>query len=393
MKNIKLSAVSLFVLSAFAFSTAGQTNSIWHRQAFGQTNYCPSRPGVVFYWANNNNWSQAQVIGDPCSEGDSLVEQPSNWSTPEAPNGVGYNVTLGSLGGAPANLDRAVALNRLTIQGDGGLNMQWGSSLTANTIELQGDNGITLGGGGGATPAITLASGSYLIKSGGAGINLMGVPVYAYGGIFQINSGTLSLSTGGGGSNATFMVSSGSILDLTGGSGPTWSGQLTGSGAGQVRLSSGSISAGAGGLALNFPDNFFQWIGGTLVSVSNAGNITVSAGSGVGIAGQFNNRGTLSFSATASLNQPYGSGFNNLIGGSIDFQNDASITMGGGSGGTPYLNNWGLIHKSGGTNTTTIATPFSNLGGTVQVDSGSLSTHRRRQQFQRHVCRGQWSGV
>jgi hypothetical protein len=108
-----------------------QTTVVWHRQAFGQTNICPIR-GTTWYWLNNNNWSQAQISGDPCSEGASVVAQPSNWSTTNYPNGPSYEVFLGSAAGAPANLDVAVTLNSLTIQSDGGLNMQYGSSIFAN---------------------------------------------------------------------------------------------------------------------------------------------------------------------------------------------------------------------------------------------------------------------
>ena len=56
------------------------------------------------------------------------------------------------------------------------------------------------------------------------------------------------------------------------------------------------------------------------------------------------------------------------MGGLVDVQSDANLTTGYGT-----INNRGLFRKSGGTGTTTISASFNNLGGTIEVDSGTLT--------------------
>ena len=205
--------VAGIVLTAPLPALANET-VLWHRQALGQSWVCPIR-GTTWNWPNNNNWSQAQIIGDPCSEGASVIEQPSNWSSTNYPNGLTYDVVLGSWGGAPANLNLGVTVNSLTIQSDGGLNMQWGSSITANTYDLQGDSGVSMGGGGGGTPTLTVAQGGTLIKSAGAGTFAFppSLVLRSSSGTFTVASGSLALPGGGSSySNCTFTVSSGMYL-------------------------------------------------------------------------------------------------------------------------------------------------------------------------------------
>jgi hypothetical protein len=370
----KLNSVLLASL-AFALAAPAQPiTATWQRQALGQTFNCPVRPNATYGWPNNNNWSQAQVIGDPCSDGSSVIQQPSNWSITGAPNGTNYNVILGSLGGAPANLDMNATLNQLTLQSDGGLTIQWGSSLTAKTIELQSDNGIQFGGGGGGGPSVTVTAGGMLLKSGGTGTNNMAVPFFDYGGTIQVNSGTLSLNGGGGGFDGTFVVNAGAALDLTGGSSPSWFGQWDGSGGGTVRFGSGNISA-TPGLTLNLPGSLLQWSGGQLAGTTTNINTVTLAGSGPNyLAGGFHNLGVVHHTNAVTLAINWGSGhFENLPAGSYNFESDAGITTGFCCGATPYFNNYGLMRKTGGTGTNTIGVTFNNLGGTVQVDRGTLS--------------------
>ena len=89
-------------------------------------------------------------------------------------------------------------------------------------------------------------------------------------GIVNVTSGTLRLSGGGTDLGGTFTVSSGDMLDLTGGSSPTLTGTYTGSGGGTVRLASGTLVVGAGGATFNFPQNLFQWTGGTINATAGA---------------------------------------------------------------------------------------------------------------------------
>jgi hypothetical protein len=363
------------LLLAFSSATAGAqiTTVTWHRQAFGQTIECPGRPGVYFGWPNNNNWSQSLVIGDPCSEGDSLVTQPSNWSIPTAPNGINYNVILGSQGGAPANLDMSVTLNQLVIQPDGGLTMTAGATLTATTLELQNDTPITYSFGGGGWPVVYLPADGLLHKSAGTGTNALGVTFVSRGGTIQVDSGTLSLSTGGGVSNGTFIVGLGAVLDPTGGTSPTWEGQLTGSGAGKLLMNGGTINANPW-LTLNFPVDFFQWTGGWMGGIiSNVNVVTVSGSNGVVLSGVLYNYSLLRQTNTAGLGFYAGTHVENLTGGTHELAGDENMYYCCGGGGWPWYDNFGLLRKSSGAGTSSISIYFNNHAGTVQVDSGTLS--------------------
>ncbi len=94
-----------------------QTTVTWDRQALGQTLLCTNGSGS-YVWPNNNNWSQSAIFGDPCGIGANVEIAPSNWSTTNYPNATNLDVVLGSLGGAPANLDVSVSIHSLTIQTD-----------------------------------------------------------------------------------------------------------------------------------------------------------------------------------------------------------------------------------------------------------------------------------
>lgn len=65
-------------------------------------------------------------------------------------------------------------------------------------------------------------------------------------------------------------------------------------------------------------------------------------------------------------------GGTSLSASNIDLQGDVTISVSG-PGGYPGFFNPGLLRKSGGTNTATIAVGFTNQNGAVEVDSGRLS--------------------
>src|SRR5581483_6302252 len=260
----------------------------WNRQAFGQTNICVhDGTQVSYFWPNDNNWSQALALGDPCSNGQSLEVAPSNWSTPNPPTNSTDDVVIGTQGG-PANLDLQVSINSLTLQAGGALNFQASSVLGAHAYSFQADGGIAQGGGGGAGPLLLVFSGGTMNKSGGTGTFTIdpGLAVLATNTTFTVASGTLALpgSSSSYFGDCFFSVANGATLDLVPNDQDVNAyGNFNGSGAGTVLLSTGRLHAGQGGLTLNLPGSLFQWSGGSIqVSSSapftNAGTINLSGG-------------------------------------------------------------------------------------------------------------------
>ena len=212
-----------------------------------------------------------------------------------------------------------------------------------------------------------------LRKSGGNGTSSFNSSVSFdnLNGSIEVDSGTLRLATAGTSSSGTFIVASGAVLDLTGGNGSTWSGLVTGSGAGTVSLSNGQITTSPS-LTLNLPDGLFQWTGGTLWGTTiNSGVVTVAGSGFLNLNGVFYNYGLVHHTNTATLHIGYNSTFVNRAGGTYQLEGDGSVT----GIGYSYFNNSGLLRKSGGNGTSSFnsSVGFANLGGTIEVDSGTLS--------------------
>ena len=214
-------------------------------------------------------------------------------------------------------------------------------------------------------------------KSGGTATSTLSVSFNNQGGTVEVDSGTLQLpvgqtstSTGG-----TFNVAAGALLDL--GDGQRFTGTFTGGGGGVVQFSQGALYGNnTTATILNFPGNTFQWTGGTIGSYqgghlfTNLGTLNISGTGTVETDAVFTNQGTVTQSGTTTFNiGDYNSGgsFTNAAGAVYDLQSDANI------GQSDYaFNNAGLFKKSGGTGTSTLTSGFSNQGGTVEVDSGTL---------------------
>src|ERR1039458_1598958 len=201
-------------------------------------------------------------------------------------------------------------------------------------------------------------------KSGGTNTSAIGASFNNQGGVVQVDSGNLTLYGGGTSSNGVFNVASGAVLDLTGGSGPTWSGEMTGSGSGQVWLHSGTLFASPA-LVVAFPHNFLKWNGAILQgNITNTGTVTISDTNVSTLTGgntTFVNEGTVIQSSSA--NPVWGTFAGNVYffnepGAIYDFTSDSSIGFGNnaygqGTDSAPF-SNFGLVRKSGGTNTSTI---------------------------------------
>lgn len=220
-------------------------------------------------------------------------------------------------------------------------------------------------------------------KSGGTNDSAIGITFNNQGGEVQVDSGTLNLAGGGTSSNAVFNVAFGATLDLTGGNSPTWAGEITGGGSGTVALADGSLTA-APSLTLAFTNHLFQWDGGILQGViTNLGIVTVSGTNLSSLTGAnttFVNEGIVQQTGSGgTLMGAFGANvyFDNEAGSTYQLAGDNSIGFGNNAGGqtsasVPF-SNFGLVWKSAGTNTSAISTAFNNQGGTVEVDSGTVS--------------------
>jgi uncharacterized membrane protein/transglutaminase-like putative cysteine protease len=290
-------------------------------------------------------------------------------------------------GSSHANLGGTLA-NTGTIaqQGAGALFLYDGV-----TLDNQAGATYLLGGDGGLAPgsyAPTVTNEGAIKKTGGTGTSYI-TPAFSSTGTFEVDSGTLSLATRGGtiSTTAPLAVAAGATLDLTGGSNNTiLSGTFTSSGGGTVLLANGTIVIGPSGATFNFPVGAFQWTGGGIDldgnTLTNTGTLTLAnaAGTADGLfandqAGHANLGGKLV--NTGAIVQGVGPLYlydgvlvDNQAGGSYTLAGDGSIQSGSYS---PTFTSEGAFRKSAGSGTSSVGVPFTNAGGTLEVDSGTLA--------------------
>ncbi len=255
----------------------------------------------------------------------------------------------------------------------------------AGLIHLSGNTNLnlssyqgTLENLAGATNEITSDAGisgnpidnwGVLRKSGGTGVSTISSAINQNG-LVQVDSGTLALSSSALRTNFNYAVGAGASLDLTGGSTVTFSGNLSASGAGRVYLASGQLYGN--NLLLNFPAGMFWFTGGILngtsgYAITNAGTINIAPVTATSFYQTLYNDGLIALkqngvATITSASWP----IENRSVGTIDFQGDGTLTGG-------LLDSWGLIRKSSGTGTAALSTTFVNHGGSIRVDSGTLS--------------------
>jgi hypothetical protein len=217
-----------------------------------------------------------------------------------------------------------------------------------------------------------------VLKSGGAGLS--SVPALInQGGTIDVESGTLRL--GGADKNqtsgGTFIVAAGADLDLTTGAHDgSYAGTYTGQGNGTVSVSKGTfLGTGSNGAILNFPDGMFRWSGGAINAntsfIVNTGSITLDGPDPKTLQRDLTNDGIIHLTDTGNFVLPSGVTLMNQADGVVSLESDASVLDSGGSYGT--LQNIGYFVKSGGTGTSVFAANFSNNGGTLEVDTGTLA--------------------
>jgi hypothetical protein len=296
---------------------------------------------------------------------------------------TGY-MTLSGTGASYLNgtLDNIGTITQVAASSFNTLYFQDGAVLNNSGLYDIQENGTALQTNGGSAWAFN-NSGTFQ-KSGPAtaGTATVGsVPFNnAASGIVNVTSGVLSLSGGGTDLGGAFTVASGDTLDLAGGSSPTLTGGYTGSGDGAVSLASGALVIGASGATFNFPQNFFQWTGGTINAAAGAltnsatGFMTLNGTGNLFLGGTLNNVGTItqvgvggSYNSLEFLN---GAVLNNS--GLYDIQQIGLLAPDGGSFWA--FNNSGTIQKSGGTGYASLTLPFNNAAtALVNVTAGGLS--------------------
>ena len=384
-RNIILKTLTLGwgIIAAHFLSMNGSAQTYtWADNAQGQQfQHCPLLNPE--YWPSNSAWSQSLVFSQNCDNTTNVVSQPSNWTPspppgvyPGGPGAVGVDVVLG----LPANTiadSGTFNINSLTIQASGSLYADPFSLITANTIDLQGDGNI--GGNG----EIRINPGGILTKSGGTGTFGFGNSVNSpeLSGInfnLVVKSGELDLPHNAAGRlvGGTISVSNNTALLLTadGNSAPLLADTITGIGNGTVLMNTGLVNTAGEdyngnyhtGLTLNFPGSMFQWTGGSFedASLTNTGVFNLTNTPGI-IGTIFYNDNRVNLADNSSFN--LGGNMYNDVGGTFDIKGNSSLT------GSDTFFNFGLLKKSAGAGIAAVEARLNNYGGTVEVDSGTLT--------------------
>lgn len=211
-----------------------------------------------------------------------------------------------------------------------------------------------------------------LLKTGVTNEMVISASFRNYGGIISSELGRLVLANDGVSSNGTFVVAQNSEIDLTGGRAPTWAGFMRGGGAGQVTLSGGTLNA-TPFLNLDFTNSAFRWSGGSLAgNATNLGVMIVAPTQQSVLAGTLVNSNLVRHVTGGALNFVAGRTLRNLPGATYRLEADSSIGVAS-CCAVPAFENYGLLHKAGGTNNTTISVSFNNRDGAVTVDMGRLT--------------------
>jgi hypothetical protein len=289
-----------------------------------------------------------------------------------------------------------------TWSGTGGIslvnNATW-NNLANSTLSVTGD--ASLSGSVG-----TFKNAGTLQKSAGTGTTTISAPLVNTGTV-DATSGTLSI-TGNDTATGAFTVETGAALSFNGGtqglqanSSISGAGDVTFNGAnltmlgsytatGNTTVSNGTVSFDAnatlssltlsggtlGGTGTMTISGLLTWTGGTMAggghTVANGG-ITISSNNNKDLSNRIlDNSGTATWTG-GTLFMNSNSVWNNLVGSTLDAQNDAQFGGGNGSQYTGSIfNNAGTFTKSAGTGTTTVVSFVVNTG-TIDAASGTLN--------------------
>lgn len=255
--------------AAFCVATSKAQTSTWEDKANGQGPFLCCMNGVncsQFFWPNNDLWTQSEVVS--CTP--PVVRQPSNWTTPSAPNGATYDAVVDA--SPPVLLlNSTIALASLSIGSGGVVNIQGGTFNLVNDVQNQG---FLRCGFPGPSQAGTINAGTSII-----------------------NDATIAGGTG----YITFTADgwNPSVADITN------NGLIRGVDGGYLQISNPVIANN--GVIEGADDSFVQ-LGGTLIIGgefrSGAGNSFVRLLAGSALTGAVVNSGLLSIHATNPLGPP-----------------------------------------------------------------------------------------
>jgi len=227
-------------------------------------------------------------------------------------------------------------------------------------------------------PATFLNAGT-IIKSIRTGTTTLEVALNNNGTV-EVRAGTVNLSLGGKSSGGIFTVANGANLNLSGGT-HILSGLYSGLGAGLVQLTGGTLQIDSTGVTFNFIGGGFRWSGGTITgpgTLTNKGDFSIA---GV-ITKLFRagatmiNAGTINWTDAGSIYSGEGTIFNNLAGAIFNILGDAFFDGNFYSGIPATFINAGTVIKSLSPGTTTFDAIFNNIGGIIDVQSGTINLSR-----------------
>ena len=334
---------------------------------------------------------------------------------------VNGNLTLS---GATLNTTSAITLNGNTTWSSGTINATGAGLTTTGAMSITGSTSVYLQGilnnSGVITQTTTanvlfngatlnnLVGGTFDLQSGyfynqsgtnafsnagtfrrsvGNGTVTVGVAFNNLGGSIDLQAGTVSLTGGGASTGGTYAVAAGTVLNYGGGT-QTWNGSYTFSGAGTVGFSTGTISIGGGSATFNNTGGFqvtagtltgsgtlggnVGWSSGTInatgAGLTTTGAMSITGSTSVYLQGILNNSGVITQTTTANV-LFNGATLNNLVGGTFDLQSGYFYNQ----SGTNAFSNAGTFRTSAGSGTVTIPIRFNNLGGTIDVQAGTVN--------------------
>jgi RHS repeat-associated protein len=279
------------------------------------------------------------------------------------------------------NTGGALVNSGTIVQEGGDLRLDGGVQLNnqaGGTYDFTSDGGITV-----YSDNEVVSNAGMMEKTGGSGVSMINPGFSNLGGTLAADSGTLRLADEGFGGTSTggiLNAAQGAAIDICGGSSANvFTGNYSGSGQGAVLITNGTLNIGGGGATFDFPQ--LQWSGGQINvqgnTLTNSGLVTLpnAAGSYVQLYGAQNtggvlvNRGTMVEAGGGDLRLDGGVQIDNQAGGVYDFASDGGITV---YSANEAVSNAGTMEKTGGTGISTINPGFSNLGGTLGADSGTL---------------------
>ncbi len=331
------------------------------------------------YFYNDSSTTAVTVNGNATWTGGSFYD--GSWSLP-----TGYTLTADTTpGGNTKFFDGTSFTNDGTIQ--------W---TTADPVLLQNGTSLTNNGSFIASAATTLADGGYggtfvnagIFENNGAGTVTV-IPAGSFdfqnnaGGIIQTENASDSIVfTSGNYQQATFANNThfnGPGTISIEGDGATFTGSQNIAGNTHFVLAAGYYVPGTGGASLS---GLVNWTGGQFYS----GAWNLAAGSQLNVATTtdgsakyfeattFTNYGTVNWATTDPISLAAGAALVNTGTGTFNISKDTSFADGG-YGGT-VVNN-GLLSKTGGTGTTSVAQAGSFAGlvnnGVTQVLSGTIA--------------------